>query len=61
MPLRRSANNLAYFNQELATEEAVLVGRLHTLVPGWSDSMVTFMQSGGYNLADKVKNVSLKH
>eukprot|EP00271_Cylindrocystis_brebissonii_P008835 TRINITY_DN23344_c0_g1_i1.p1 TRINITY_DN23344_c0_g1~~TRINITY_DN23344_c0_g1_i1.p1 ORF type:complete len:411 (+),score=47.53 TRINITY_DN23344_c0_g1_i1:336-1568(+) len=55
--LRSSANNMAYSDPQLATMDAMRVGRLHTFLPAWSDSMVSFMKSGGYNVAARVKEV----
>jgi pimeloyl-ACP methyl ester carboxylesterase len=50
IPLRSSANQMSYFDKKTyATDEAVTVGRLHCLREGWSDSMVNFMQSGGFS------------
>eukprot|EP00850_Spirogloea_muscicola_P008451 SM000045S16196 [mRNA] locus=s45:139664:141717:- [translate_table: standard] len=57
IPLRSYANVLAYWNGKLATDDAMRVGRLHCLQPGWSDAMVSFMQSGGYNVAGLVPQI----
>lgn len=55
VPLRSSANQMSYYDKETyATDEAVLVGRLHCLREGWSDALVSFMQSGGFRPATKV-------
>jgi pimeloyl-ACP methyl ester carboxylesterase len=49
VPLRSSANQMSYANKDVyATDEAVVVGRLHTLRPGWNTAMVNFMKSGGF-------------
>jgi pimeloyl-ACP methyl ester carboxylesterase len=49
VPLRSSANQMSYANKAAyATDEAVVVGRLHTLRPGWNPAMVNFMKSGGF-------------
>ena len=41
VPLRNMANQMSYFDTEtFATEDAQVIGRLHTLRDGWSDAMV---------------------
>ena len=56
--LRSLANQMAYHNkEELATEDAVRIGRLHTHLPGWLDANVAFMRSGGYVVSKRIKNV----
>jgi len=35
------------------------VGRLHTLMPGWADATVSFMLSGGYNVAASISQVGI--
>lgn len=55
--LRTYANTLAFYDTQFATEDNMRVGRLHTLMPAWEDSMVSFMRSGGYNVADRIKEV----
>jgi hypothetical protein len=45
VPLRRMANTMAYVDRErCATEDAMLVGRLHTHMPGWADAQCAFMR-----------------
>lgn len=47
--LRNSANKLAYHDKEqFATNDAMLIGRLHTCCPGWLEAKCAFIQSGGY-------------
>ena len=59
VPLRNSANQMSYFDKEtFATEEAQVIGRLHCLRDGWSDAMVSFMQSGGFSPSTKIAKVS---
>lgn len=58
IPLRNSANQMSYFDKEtFATEEAQVIGRLHCLRDGWSDAMVSFMQSGGFSPSAKVPTI----
>lgn len=38
-------------------EDAMRIGRLHTLTGGWENAMIGFMDSGGYELSGKVKNI----
>ena len=58
VPLRSSANQMSYFDKEtFATDEAVVVGRLHCLREGWSDALVSFMQSGGFAPSAKVPTI----
>ena len=41
VPLRNMANQMSYFDTDtFATEDAQVIGRLHTLRDGWSDAMV---------------------
>jgi len=57
--LRSSANQMSYFDKETyATDEAVVVGRLHTKREGWSDALVSFMQSGGFSPSTKVPTIN---
>lgn len=58
--LRQMANKMAYFNKEkYATDDAMRIGRLHTHLDGWTDANVAFMQSGGYAVSSKLKDISL--
>lgn len=55
IPLRNSANQMSYYDKEtFATEEAQVIGRLHCLRDGWTEAMVSFMQSGGFSPSSKV-------
>ncbi len=41
VPLRNMANQMSYYDTDtFATEDAQVIGRLHTLQDGWSDAMV---------------------
>jgi len=56
--LRSLANQMSYFDKEtFATDEAVVVGRMHCLRDGWSDALVSFMQSGGFSPSQKVPTI----
>ena len=58
VPLRSSANQMSYFDKEtFATDDAVRVGRLHCLQDGWSEALVSFMQSGGFSPSQKVPTI----
>ncbi|EIE21679.1 alpha/beta-hydrolase, partial [Coccomyxa subellipsoidea C-169] len=55
VPLRNMANQMAYFDKErLATEDALRIGRLHTFLPGWTNSNIAFMKSGGYAVSKRI-------
>jgi pimeloyl-ACP methyl ester carboxylesterase len=57
--LRSLANKLAYFDKErFATNDAMLVGRLHTHLPSWAPANVAWLGSGGYRVADQLGAVS---
>ena len=60
-PLRMFANKIAYANPDkFGTEDAMRIGRLHTLTGGWEDAMIGFMNSGGYKLSTKVASLPEK-
>ena len=51
IPLRTSAGDMSYADPKtFATTDAVLVGRLHTLLPNWNASMRAFIKSGGFRI-----------
>mmetsp|Transcript_69208 Transcript_69208/g.200828 ORF Transcript_69208/g.200828 Transcript_69208/m.200828 type:complete len:399 (+) Transcript_69208:69-1265(+) len=55
VPLRNSANQMSYYDKAtFATEEAQVIGRLHCLRDGWTEAMVSFMQSGGFMPSTKI-------
>eukprot|EP00531_Pseudo-nitzschia_arenysensis_P012267 CAMPEP_0116136982 /NCGR_PEP_ID=MMETSP0329-20121206/12018_1 /TAXON_ID=697910 /ORGANISM="Pseudo-nitzschia arenysensis, Strain B593" /LENGTH=395 /DNA_ID=CAMNT_0003631893 /DNA_START=21 /DNA_END=1204 /DNA_ORIENTATION=- len=60
VPLRNMANQMSYYDTDtFATEDAQVIGRLHTLRDGWSDAMVSFiMQSGGFSPSSKVPKIN---
>jgi len=58
-PLRNMANQMSYYDTEtFATDDAQVIGRLHCLRDGWSDAMVSFMQSGGFSPSLKVATIT---
>jgi pimeloyl-ACP methyl ester carboxylesterase len=58
IPLRSSANQMSYYDKvTYATDEAVTVGRVHCLQEGWSDALVSFMQSGGFSPSSKIPKI----
>lgn len=59
-PLRSSANQMSYYNKEAyATDDALKVGRYHTLRDGWEEGMLSFMQSGGFRPKEKVATINV--
>ena len=59
-PLRSSANQMSYYDKKkFATDDALKVGRFHCLRDGWDDSMLSFMQSGGFKPATKVSKIDV--
>ncbi|KAJ1472149.1 Alpha/Beta hydrolase protein [Baffinella frigidus] len=57
-PLRMFANKIAYADPDtFGTPDAMRIGRLHTYDEAWEDSMVDFMESGGYRLSERVAEV----
>ena len=58
VPLRSSANQMSYYDKATyATDDAVRIGRLHCLQDGWSEALVSFMQSGGFSPSLKVPTI----
>ena len=59
-PLRSAANQMSYFDKkQYATDEAVVIGRLHCVREGWNEAMVNFMQSGGFKPVELVPQVKV--
>jgi pimeloyl-ACP methyl ester carboxylesterase len=59
--LRSIANQLAYFDKmRLATTDALRVGRLHTFLPRWKPGLRSWMENGGYRLADRIRAGDVK-
>jgi len=58
-PLRQLANELSYFDKpRFATEDAMLIGRLPVLCPGWEDSNLDYMSTGGFSPSALVPKVT---
>lgn len=56
--LRSAANQMSYYDKETyATDDALKIGRLHCLQDGWSDALVSFMLSGGFEPSKKVAKI----
>lgn len=57
--LRMQANQMAYSDKDkYATNDAMLIGRLHVSVPGWEDAQLSYMCSGGFAPTAKVPLVT---
>ncbi len=57
-PLRSLANRLSYHDAETyATDDALAIGRAHTLRGGWEDGMLSFMRSGGFRPSSRVSEI----
>jgi pimeloyl-ACP methyl ester carboxylesterase len=60
VPLRSSANQMSYYDKATyATDEAVVIGRLHCLRDGWTEALVNFMKSGGFAPSKFVPQVAV--
>ncbi|MEA5598265.1 alpha/beta hydrolase [Rivularia sp. UHCC 0363] len=46
--VRQSISRTAYKNKQLATQDALFCGALHLEMPNWSQALITFTKSGGY-------------
>ena len=58
-PLRRSANQMSYFDKDkYATEDALEVGRLHCSKPDWISGNQTFIEAGGFKVSTSVSQVA---
>ncbi|GAB0495783.1 hypothetical protein MMPV_007088 [Pyropia vietnamensis] len=56
--LRRTAGRLSYADAPTwATEEAMRIGRLHTLTPGWRAAAVAFIVGAGFAVRDRLPDV----
>ncbi len=58
--VRRQVSRKAYYDDKtFVTEDAELCATLHLELPGWSEALIRFTCSGGYNfLIDKIAQVS---
>jgi len=46
---------MSYYDKEtFATDDALKVGRLHCLRPGWENAMLNYMLSGGFSPSAKI-------
>lgn len=58
-PLRSVANQLAYYDTAtLATDDAIRVGLLHCLRPGWEDDSIAWLLGGGYSVSAQVPRLA---
>ena len=56
--LCRWGGELSYFDKEkFATDDAMLVGRLPVVMPGWEDSNLDYMTTGGFEPSALVPKV----
>ncbi|CAE8598616.1 unnamed protein product [Polarella glacialis] len=56
-PLRSIANQMAYYDKALATDDAIRIGRLHVETEGWEAASLNYLNSGGYTLSPLVSRV----
>lgn len=56
-PLRSAANRMAYFDQSLATADAINVGKLHCDRPGWEDDQVEWLLGNGYSVSSRLSQL----
>ena len=58
-PLRSVANQLAYYDTAtLATDDAIRVGLLHCLRPGWEEDSMAWLLGGGYSVSAEVARLA---
>jgi pimeloyl-ACP methyl ester carboxylesterase len=58
--VRRRISLQAYHDKGFVTADAETCGALHLLSPGWSEALIGFTKSGGYNfLADKIHQIAM--
>ena len=57
--VRRKISQNAYYDRALVTPDAELCAALHLECEGWSDALIAFTKSGGYNnfLEDKIARI----
>lgn len=56
--VREKISNLAYKDERFVTPDAQLCAALHLKMPGWSQAMIDFTRSGGYNfLANRINQI----
>ncbi|MEL6816238.1 MAG: alpha/beta fold hydrolase [Cyanobacteria bacterium J06598_3] len=58
--VRRKISENAYYDKSFVTPDAELCASLHLLMPYWSEALIAFTKSGGYNfLSDKISQISM--
>ena len=58
--VRRKISEKAYYDRAFVTPDAELCASLHLLMPNWSEALITFTKSGGYNfLRPKIAQIKL--
>ncbi len=57
--IRRQVSVKAYHDPVFVTDDAEICAALHLAMPGWSDALIRFTCSGGYNfLVDKIGQIT---
>lgn len=59
-PLRSFANQLAYFDKGLATDDAIRIGKLHVERPGWEDDQIDWLLGDGYAVSNKLADLDVE-
>ena len=58
--VRRRISLQAYYDKTFVTPDAEVCASLHLNCPNWSEALVAFTKSGGYNfLADKINQIAV--
>ncbi len=58
--VRRRISCQAYYDQQLVTPDAEICAALHLQCPNWSEALIAFTKSGGYNfLSDKIAQIAV--
>jgi len=58
--VRRRISLQAYFDKSFVTPDAEVCASLHLACPAWSEALIAFTKSGGYNfLSDRVSDLTL--
>ena len=56
--VRQKISESAYYDRAFASEDALICSMLHLAHPNWSQALISFTKSGGYNfLSDKISNI----
>lgn len=57
--VRRKISENAYYDKSFVTPDAELCAALHLLMPRWSEALIAFTKSGGYNfLSNRIAQIS---